>query len=399
MTNIGRLLILMSAIGLSWLPQAIADTETSPCKALLIPQSISRIRATYDRDHNPTVPTIREMFSVNGDHGGKLTYLSKIDPNEPWFSGYYTTRPGGDIQGDPRTFTLAFGNRVAFFCGFRELNTLHSENPDNYILTIPTTAEFNGALNKIDSALIAAGQEPIPVRFLETEGVSDDTVKLYVEKKMLVSAVEGNARFHDVNYHYGVIGTPPAALEHHRLQSERVLHFIEWLTRQIPSRPEAAWIVNIGVLKTLVTYREKDLDGGSANSIPLTTIQLRNSPDFKTVLYTDFYNRLLREGRSADLALKSLVVQALEEILKLEHPGYFEYEEKLLNLVNEFITAHPDLKYTKLFSLTGKINHDTYKINRIDQLKIFNEEAAELWRQVLKRRGQIAAAVTRLQSK
>lgn len=369
-----------------------ATAAYADCNSALTPLRLVSIIKDL-KEHATSVDSSVEFAgeSIKGDHGGFLSII-KRKKGMHWSSSYASTTNQNDPQSDPRSFAYVFGTRTAYFFGFREI--------DADTMTIPDVAEFNGALEKINRILTRQGDAPIPIQYTEVAAFQDPLpyVLNFVLENKLASAAKGHLRIHDL-VHFGAIAIPPAVLEHHSLQSRRVLQFYDWLNRTIDQHPEWTWIADAKILNQMVSERGADLDVGTGNvTLIKNAADTVSSEVFSMFIGQAFYEKLLSNGRSADETLKKVALEAFNFAVHGVHG-----EEKLrkrdqwVSILNDFTKAFPHASFRNRLSLTGKITSATQlHFEDSDLRSILSEEAEELWRQTSRRRGKIAAAVTKI---
>lgn len=191
--TIGRFLSLVNFIVLL---SFIAQAES--CKDLFVARKINIQQDPISIDFHkaPTQKSVLSIETRKGQHGGDVYVLKKT--GQKWFSQYQTFI--FDLQGDPRWFIGAVGEKVARFFGFEIIN----EN----LLVIPSAEEFQRAIHKVNVRLRERGQEEIAVQI-----VAEDTKSLqrYVDLFMsdqLRFAEKDHHLVHDMSFHSGVIFTP-----------------------------------------------------------------------------------------------------------------------------------------------------------------------------------------------
>lgn len=158
----------------------------------------TRLISKYSLRYNHALrmlPTIQFVGELKGAHGGTLSILEVPEQLAPSWASQYQIYPRAP-QGDPRQIVSLLGASLAYYLGIREIEELK--------ITIPNTAEVNGALDKLSRALVELGYESIPIRYYQ-QAESDKKSYFYVttfyEKFMLPLATENSLHVHDISYH------------------------------------------------------------------------------------------------------------------------------------------------------------------------------------------------------
>lgn len=199
---------------------SLADLAQT-CSSILAPTVQDPIHINLeDAAYRPTVEVTK---TIDGNHGGKLHIVKKTWRGE-WISDYATF--AFDVQGDPRWFIGAMGEKAANFFGFEII--------DSETITVPDAIEFQGALDKVNQVLISQGNEPVLLS-LSTEDISQKPISGYLDALLgskLPFATEGNHLIHDVSFHTGHIFTPPRLLKIAQTRTLFTLNFFKFIQKQ-----------------------------------------------------------------------------------------------------------------------------------------------------------------------
>jgi hypothetical protein len=141
-------------------------------------------------------------------------------PDDPWFATY-TSKKIPDVQGNPRAILMMTGPNGEQL-GFRQVS--------NTQLMVPDLITFNSRCAVLNTALVNAGSEAIPLQFhyqnntAVVEYTYNFTELLSLpaadRKKIGTTGISNFNHFiHDISFHYATIGLPAKAL---RIYAERM---------------------------------------------------------------------------------------------------------------------------------------------------------------------------------
>lgn len=216
-------------------------------------ESSVRIGETITTDFSTAqeFKSVEIISTIKGHHGGERKLLSKT--NDLWLSKYSTFN--FDIQGDPRWFIGAAGEKVAKFFGF--------EIYDHRRMTIPTASEFQGAIDKVNRVLVAEGKEPINIKFLadDLKSAPLSGYLKYFTNNSLPMAKNGHHLIHDMSLHSGVIYTPPRILEAAILRTKFILSFMDFLSSETDINYSR---LNKEIRKYVKAFLTRGIDNGTA---------------------------------------------------------------------------------------------------------------------------------------
>lgn len=170
-----------------------SELPFTACETLLIyEKNFTRLRNT-----NTQVPTVRIVGRTMGAHGGERIVLERIGEANSWYSRYKIDLNGP--QGDPRSLVTVLGPALAYFFGVREV-------PGDRV-TIPDSDELNGAIKKLNKALVHLGYSPIPIYYYR-QGASDNGSLRYMRELVrygLPYADYEDLQIHDAAYHLAAL--------------------------------------------------------------------------------------------------------------------------------------------------------------------------------------------------
>jgi hypothetical protein len=184
-------------------------------------------------------PTVQIESSRPGIHpGGRLNILRRVGAK--WNS---TFSINAAVQGDPRTAGLLAGSELSHYLGFSVFDEEHIQAPNG--------VELNGRLSSLNKILVAAGHEPVSVRFLDMAGIVDDYkfIQLFNKDLTMPLAVEGAIHIHDVSYHAVAFTLPPSVVEAVRkvtIMQSRFADFLKTRLNQVEeqkNREFYMWLV------------------------------------------------------------------------------------------------------------------------------------------------------------
>ncbi|MES2769547.1 MAG: hypothetical protein V4596_10430 [Bdellovibrionota bacterium] len=165
----------------------------SPTTKLPSQYKTSDLEARYRNAFLNLAPTVTIKDSTADENGNSIYILEKIN-FLPWRSEYKEGR--NDLQGDPRTFSMILGPKVAQKFGFRSI----SENQ----MTAPSAEAFNSYIRRMNIKLNMNRQEVIRIMFYETGDklLSDlEYLQRFAYEARLPLAKSGNLAIHDISYH------------------------------------------------------------------------------------------------------------------------------------------------------------------------------------------------------
>lgn len=212
------ILSLMLLTALSFFGPSISigeEVELPRCETRLI----SKRSLRYGYAFRFKEPTVHYGGEIKGDQGGTLALLTVPDTLGYSWSSQYQVQPRAP-QGDPRQLVSLMGAQLAYFFGIRQIDDLK--------ITIPDAKEINGALTKLNAALIELGYESIPIGYYlqgEEQKGSYFYITSFYEKGLLPMAPSGLMRVHDVSYHLAAIVLDPVLLKPVQEKYRRAIEF------------------------------------------------------------------------------------------------------------------------------------------------------------------------------
>ncbi len=256
--------LLASAQGAAPVPATckdhFAELEEKLAKNSLVTSTTEEIIAQSE-------PTVRQIGSQPGQHGGQLIVLERTGPS--WGSRANTR--GFDFQGDPRWFVETVGPEAASFFGFRIL--------DNKTMTVPDFQEFTAALAKVNARLASEGKEVVPVNFYQTIDNANVKVGRYVrtflENRGLPMAPFDNHRIHDLSFHTGAIFLPKELLDTAAARIEYHEAFAELLKNKYSQPPRSEAAISYSYFIKFIDTSQ--IDNGTAMVGPEIADYLRDS--------------------------------------------------------------------------------------------------------------------------
>lgn len=205
--------------------------DTQICETHLISKNSLKQFSRRDAEY----ATIDFLGEMPGEHGGRLVLLFKNPMFNSWRSRFSI---GAAKQGDPRAPVSLFGPLLTHFFGIRQI----SED----VITIPDVDEVNGAIKKLNTALIELGFQPIPFKYYEMMPEPDEQdpkkrVKIlfdFIEKATAhflwpFSIRQKFPQIHDVSYHLAMLMLPVHLLEQFKSRYSLVTKFYYFINTQI----------------------------------------------------------------------------------------------------------------------------------------------------------------------
>lgn len=194
-------------------------------------------------------PSVRVVHRRPGPNGGEIITLKMFA--DSWLSQF--TSNNFDIQGDPRWFILAYGEKVAELFGFKILSPK--------LMTIPDATEFQAVLDKVNSSLIILGYEPILLRFANTriEKPLQDYIDSFLAYTLPIAS-DGNHLIHDMSFHSGAFLIPNNYVELAVKRTQFMQQFMAYL--KTVNSPYSQKI--LGLHKYIKFFQVRDLDNGTA---------------------------------------------------------------------------------------------------------------------------------------
>ncbi len=200
-----------------------------------------------DSSEQQTVDIINEK---NGRHGGRVLTLLKT--GSTWMSKFSTFN--FDVQGDPRWFIGALGEKQAEFFGFKLI--------DSNTMEMPNAEEFQGALNKVNKELVRQGHDPVEISYSTLDFKRRPLVSYLdsFDQNILPVASAGNHIIHDMSFHSGMIFIPNQYLQ----VAQRRVRFVRGFINQLLSSSNELTPLVAGALPQLRTLLVRGFDNGSA---------------------------------------------------------------------------------------------------------------------------------------
>jgi len=224
-----------------------SGTKINPdCLVYYLKFGIQHLDANWRGKTTTTESTVSIGKELPGRYGGKRISLHLM--GETWLARYYSAE--NDVQGDPRLFMFAFGEKVSEFFGFKMVSPTE--------IIVPDAKELDGAIQRLNKQLINDGKEPIAVRFYKSGG--EEPVERYLRtiasRKALPIAMNGNPMIHDIGFHTGAIILPKAVMDDLAIRINRYFDFVAFLRERYELDPEMLEEVNTladGIFDLLAT--------------------------------------------------------------------------------------------------------------------------------------------------
>lgn len=281
--------MVLTTLSFLGLAISMAEEEVQSCETRLI--SKHSLRYLNSLRLNPSVHFIGEL---KGDHSGTLSILEALNKEwSPSWASQYQVQPRAP-QGDPRQIVSLLGAQLAYFFGFREV--------DDYAITIPDIKEINGALAKLNAALIELGYEPIQIGFY-SQGPSEKGSYYYIthfyEKGLLPMAPRGLLRVHDISYHLPAIILNQVLLKPVMEKYRRAIEFYHFAIERSTDEQTRAR------LEKYLNVLEMRIDAGLGN-IPSAFVK-RARQEFTTTMEEElrrkYKNKVEREKAKQELEI------------------------------------------------------------------------------------------------
>ena len=199
--------------------------HTADCERLYALFGKGKVSANYRVAEAAIGSTVEVGTSMPGRFGGQRVRLVRV--GDGWLSSHAPDL--ADIQGDPRWFLFAFGEKTSRFFGFEAVSSTE--------IIVPDALEFTGAIRAINKQLALNGKQPIPMHFYESGGVDSDYLRKILENG-LPYARAGNPMVHDVSFHLASILLPPTFWNALKKRIEIHLEFTDYLQKKYHAYPE-----------------------------------------------------------------------------------------------------------------------------------------------------------------
>lgn len=195
--------------------------QAQSCKEFFLSRqaSLAQDPISIDFHRAPKEKSVLSIETRKGQHGGDVYLLKKT--GQKWFSQFQTFT--FDLQGDPRWFIGALGEKVARFFGFEIID-------ENYLL-IPSADEFQRAINKVNVRLKEQGKETIEIQIVSEETKSMQRYLDLFLSDRLRFAEKDHHLVHDMSFHSGVILTPRRLHLAAQKRLQFVLDFYNFLSK------------------------------------------------------------------------------------------------------------------------------------------------------------------------
>lgn len=331
----------------------ISWANTPDCEPKLIPvRSIKNSGLAEAR--KVTIKFVGEMIF---ELGGLLYKFKKI--GETWYSGAVVE--GNDIQSDVRFFALLFGNKAAYFFGFRQLE-------DN-IVTAPDAVALNKTIEILNS--VELKNDPIEVRFYNAEGIVDGWTHLkHFAKLELPISKKG----HDHSFHAGTFAIPTADLKLAAEQAQWHIDFLEWAEERFK---DTNWFspLKLTVVELMVGYKS-DLSGDIPHNVASRLMQNISTHDPELDDIGEEIDAVFGSGMDAPGFLRANILDTLKQLKDLGFNIANSERPQLALALTEFIKSRQ------------AVNAARPELTSLPKSNVTN-----FYNRVAERRGKIAEAV------
>lgn len=383
-----HILGILFALALGW---STPGSALNCREALALVEHHLGLQPDFSDEYRHFKRTVRSFpqLKVEGFHGGYRIPIVRI--GEVWPSDFHEG-PNAP-QGDPRNFVTAFGLDTALFFGFSVLSPRDAEIPD--------FMEFNGALRKVNAELIRVGAEPIGMRYYPCVGEVGPTRYLFefVENAAIPLAQREAAQLHDLSFHSMSIILPNDLIEHARRQTRVVVEFSAYLKKiadgEITNTTKLSREEVVQAIRVVQMQRLYELDSLTANfAVAAYSLGLRSLEASHEIINESLHYHM-RNGAAGAPFLRGFLEDAVDKV----DPSFFSSWKKERSLW--FLRWRSRIKKSELQHLLLGVlpAFDPFIEQRSakdDDSVLYGSTADGICQQMQTKRGNIAAAATRL---
>gem|GEM_PF-5526472 len=383
-----HILGILIALAVGWL---------SPCHALNCREALALVehhlglRPNFSDEYRHYKRTIRSFPHLKdpGFHGGYRIPIMRI--GEVWPSDYHEG-PNAP-QGDPRNFITAFGAHTGLFFGFSLLSPRDAEIPD--------FTEFVGAIRKVNAELLRVGFETIGMNYYPCVGEVGPTRYIFEfgQNSAIPLAQREAAQLHDLSFHSMSIILPNNLIEHARRQTRMVQDFSTYLKQIAAGEIENPTNLSLGEVahasRVVQMQRLYELDSLTANfAVAAYSLGMRSLEASHQIINESLHYHL-RNGAAGVPFLRGFLGDAVDKV----DPEFFsswKRERSLWFLHWRSRIKKAELQYLLKGILPAFEPFIGQRLPEDGDALTFGSTADEICQQMQVKRGNIAAAVSRL---